>query len=210
MALKLRKPAVLAETSGHSQAVFFPEENRLSETCWLWPNPRPPPSPPPASPASSSSLLLSPFSATIFLALIWYHLNQLHPELPEHLRRDSGSRYRSFTRVGQPQARKFSLGWLPGGRFELFSRADPAGEDSWEEQRHVPRASLQAHASYPDTQAHSALAPLGFATILLSGLSTSNSCSLEFVAEQIFKVRAMYYKGYVLSRWFYGGRGQHC
>ena len=103
---------------------------------------------PPTSPSSSFSLL-SPFSVTIFLALIWYHLNQLHPELPEHLRRDSGSRYRSFTRVGQPQARKFSLGWLPGGRFELFSRADPAGEDSWEELRHIPGASLQAPTSYP-------------------------------------------------------------
>ena len=41
----------------------------------------------------------------------------------------------------------------------------------------------------------SALAPLGFAAILLSGLSTSNSCFLEFVAEQIFKVWALYYKG---------------
>lgn len=53
-----------------------------------------------------------------------------------------GSCYRVFISVGRSQARKFSLGWFPGGRLKPL--ADPRGvEDSWEDLRYFPENQIK-------------------------------------------------------------------
>lgn len=76
-------------------AFFFPLEKRA-----IWDLPAL------TQPPATCSLS---FAVTIFLALIWYHLSRLHPELPWLWRWASGSCYRADIRVGRSQARKFSF-----------------------------------------------------------------------------------------------------
>lgn len=88
-----------------------------------------------------------------------------------------GSYYRVFISVGRSQARKFSLGWFPGGRLKPW--LTPGGlrtpGRTW---GIFLRARSKTHTFHPNTQAHGP-ALSWTASIILSHLVTLNSCVLE-------------------------------